>query len=356
MTHKPRHRIGRRRHLVLAGVLVFLLAAGGVIAAANLDWIKSQYLKFITLDFEGPGAGEVVVRINEGDDGETITQRLVDLGVVRDYDSFYRLLLQANPIFHPGSYQLKLKMSNQAALDAITNPANVLTFKITIPEGYRAVQIFEEINRITGIPIKELRSTASDLTKFGIDSEAPTIEGYLFPATYSFDPQVTALDILGTMVQRMKQELDFYSVAASDRLRILTLASIIQREARHPEDFYKVSRVFYNRLEKDMLLQTDPTISYSYDGTDMTDAPREKAIEYGYNTYLVKGLPPGPISSPGSLAIDAALNPVPGSWLYFVTINLQTGETKFSKTLAQHEEYVKLLRAWEEQNPGWYDD
>jgi UPF0755 protein len=105
-----------------------------------------------------------------------------------------------------------------------------------------------------------------------------------------------------------------------------------------------------------MRLETDPTITYSYSGKDMSKVSREKQIEHGYNTYLLPGLPPGPIASPGSLAIDATLNPVAGDWLFVVTINLASGETKFSRTLAEHESWVVFLRAWERENPNWYDD
>jgi UPF0755 protein len=101
-----------------------------------------------------------------------------------------------------------------------------------------------------------------------------------------------------------------------------------------------VARVFANRVEIGMPLETDPTISYSYDGTDMSEKSRQEQLDYGYNTYLIAGLPPGPISSPGELAIDATLNPVAGDWLFFVTINLESGETKFSRTLAEHESWV----------------
>lgn len=346
----------RRALLIVSSLLVGSVIAGGAVAAFNLDWIRAQYLRYVTLDFQGPGAGEVVIRIEKGDDGLSIAQKLVDSGVVRDFDSFYRLLVQKNPVFYPGSFRLRLQMSNQAALDVISNPANAMTYKITIPEGFRAVQIFEEISKVSGIPVSEIRSAAEDLASFGLPKQAPTIEGYLFPATYSFDTEATAKDILLAMVQRMVQELAKYGVSEKDRHRVLTLASIVQREAKLSEDFYKVSRVFTNRIEIDMPLETDPTISYSYDGTDMSEKSRQEQLDYGYNTYLVRGLPPGPISSPGSLAIEATLNPVPGDWLFFVTINLATGETKFSKTLAQHEEYVKLLRQWERENPGGYDN
>lgn len=351
-------RTSRKRRLgrtLLVGTLIIGLI-GGTVAFINYDFLRAQYLKFTTLDFVGPGEGEVVVRINEGDDGLVITEKLFEAGVVRDIDSFYRYVLEVDPVFYPGSFLLKLQMSNELALEAITNPANAMTYKITIPEGYRAVQIFEEISKVSGIPKSELLETAKDLGSFGISNEAQTIEGYLFPATYSFDTQATAFEILKSMVDRMNQELERFGVSEADRHRVLTFASIVQREAKLPDDFYKVARVYTNRLEIDMILQADPTISYSYDGTDMSDSSKQDAIDFGYNTYLVKGLPPGPISSPGSRAIDATLNPSDGNWLYFVTIDLRSGETKFSKTLKQHEKYVLLLRQWERDNPGWYDD
>ncbi|MFM7014043.1 MAG: endolytic transglycosylase MltG [Actinomycetota bacterium] len=351
-------RSNRRNHglKIAALLLIGAIGIGGALVAYNFDWLKAQYLRYITLDFEGPGVGEVIIRVEKGDDGLSIANKLFEAGVIADVDSFYRLLIAENPTFYPGSFRLKLEMSNESALRVIADANNAMTYKITIPEGYRAFQIFEEISKVSGIDPKKILAAASNLEGLGIPAEAPTIEGYLFPATYSFDPSATETDILKTMVDRMKAELSAFGVLGEDVHRVLTLASIIQREGKHPEDFYKISRVFHNRLKLDMLLQTDPTISYSFDGEDRSGDSKAEAIDYGYNTYLVKGLPPGPISSPGSLAIDAALNPAKGKWLYFVTINLESGETKFSQTFAEHERYVKLLRQWEAENPGWYDN
>jgi UPF0755 protein len=335
---------------------VVLALIGGVGVVANFDWLRGQYQKLTALDYQGSGVGEVVVRIESGEDGLAVARKLFEAGVVRDVDSFYRLLLERNPIFYPGSFTLKLQMSNESALAAVTDQANILSFQVTIPEGYRAVQIFNELSRITSIPVEEFWTAAEDLAAFGIPEEAPTIEGYLFPDTYSFDLKATATDIIAIMVKRMETALSEAGVEKQDWHEVLTLASITQREAKQEPDFYKVSRVFANRIDLNMPLETDPTISYSYDGTDMSEAPRAEQIAYGYNTYLVRGLPPGPISSPGELAIDATLNPVAGEWIFFVTINLATGETKFSKTLAEHESWIPLLRQWELDNPGWYDD
>ena len=336
--------------------LLSIALIGGVLVVANMDWLRDQYQKLTALDYQGSGVGEVVVRIEPGEDGYAVAKKLFEAGVVRDVDSFYRVLLEKNPIFYPGSFTLKLQMSNESALAAVTDQSNILSFQVTIPEGYRAVQIFNEVSRITGIPAEELRLAAEDLAAYGIPEEAPTIEGYLFPDTYSFDLEVTAEEIIRIMVTRMELALSDAGVPKEEWHEVLTLASITQREAKQEADFYKVARVFANRVEVGMPLETDPTITYSYDGTDMSKASRAEQLAYGYNTYLVAGLPPGPISSPGELAIDATLNPVPGEWLFFVTIDLKTGETKFSKTLAEHESWIPLLRQWERENPDWYDE
>jgi UPF0755 protein len=354
-------RLGRRsrspkwlRAILVSVLSISLLSAG--LVAFNYDWIKAQYLELTTLDYPGPGTGEVLVQIASGDNGLVVSRKLFDAGVVRDVESFYRLLLKENPIFYPGSFPLRLEMSNRDALAFITEPLNALKLSFTIPEGYRVVQIFAEISKATGIEESVFWDEAKNLEALGIPRQAPTIEGYLFPATYSFDLDVSAKEILITMIERMKQELIKYKVEQDKWHEFLTLASIVQREAKQTDDFFKVSRVFANRIAINMPLETDPTISYSYDGTDMSKTSREEQIRHGYNTYLVRGLPPGPISSPGSLAIDATLNPADGNWLFFVTVNLATGETKFSATLAEHERYVKLLRQWEKENPGWYDN
>lgn len=336
--------------------LLSIALIGGVLVVANMDWLRDQYQKLTALDYQGSGVGEVVVRIEPGEDGYAVAKKLFEAGVVRDVDSFYRVLLEKNPIFYPGSFTLKLQMSNESALAAVTDQSNILSFQVTIPEGYRAVQIFNEVSRITGIPAEELRLAAEDLAAYGIPEEAPTIEGYLFPDTYSFDLEVTAEEIIRIMVTRMELALSDAGVPKEEWHEVLTLASITQREAKQEADFYKVARVFANRVEVGMPLETDPTITYSYDGTDMSKASRAEQLAYGYNTYLVSGLPPGPISSPGELAIDATLNPVPGEWLFFVTIDLKTGDTKFSKTLAEHESWIPLLRQWERENPDWYDE
>ena len=155
------------------------------------------------------------------------------------------------------------------------------------------------------------------------------------------------------MLERMAAELDRYGIALEDAHEILTLASMTQMEGRAESDFFKISRVFANRIERGMPLQSDPTVKYYYEGS--IDSFQEGVADTSnpYNTYVIAGLPPGPISSPGAVAIDAAINPEPGDWLYFVAINLNTGETVFSETLAEHERAAELYYQWLRDNPDW---
>jgi UPF0755 protein len=126
----------------------------------------------------------------------------------------------------------------------------------------------------------------------------------------------------------------------------------VQAEARLPEDFAKVARVIYNRLEDGQPLQMDSTVAYANDVYTVFTSDEQRAVDSPYNTYLYPGLPPGPINSPGSQALEAALNPAEGSWRYFVTVDLETGETKYADTFEEHESNVAELQAWIVENPS----
>jgi len=159
-----------------------------------------------------------------------------------------------------------------------------------------------------------------------------------------------------TMVERQFTALDGAGVAPEKRWSTIVLASLIQREAGLRDDYYKVSRVFLNRLNpgrwESGLLQSDATVAYGTGNTHVvttTDAERNDAGNL-YNTYAHPGLPIGPISNPGDLAIDAALNPVDGPWLFFVTWNLDSGETIFSSTVQDHDAAVVKWQDWMREN------
>jgi UPF0755 protein len=350
-----RRAIRKRTYLIRrVGLALALLGLiGGVVGYINRGQFQGLYNQVLGRDFSGPGTGSVSLVISSGETGAQVASSLAKLGVVKNADVVYRLILSENTLFYPGTYVLKKEMSSQQALDAIKDPASLRVNRVTIKEGLRIGTVLQQLSDATGLPLVKFQTAAKDLAGIGVPATEPSAEGYLFPATYEFDPSLNAHQILSIMVKRTFAELAKYGVSAADQHRVLTLASIIQKEARQTGDFYKVSRVFNNRLKINMPLQSDATVSYGSGGTTVTTTDAERAANNGYNTYVHTGLPIGPISGPGSLAIDAALHPAAGSWLYFCAINLKTGETVFSTTIAEHEAAVKKFQAWIQANPGW---
>ena len=175
----------------------------------------------------------------------------------------------------------------------------------------------------------------------------------MFPALYTFDPDLSAQQVIQVLVDRTITALDAAAVPVEERERILTIASIIEREARVEEDFFKVSRVIQNRLAVDMKLEMDSTAQYASTTEPGSVWSTKEALETDtpWNTYQRTGLPIGPIASPGDTAIAAAMAPAEGTWLFFVTVNLDTGETVFTNTVAEHDAAVKQLKAWCTENP-----
>ncbi|MET0303611.1 MAG: endolytic transglycosylase MltG [Microbacteriaceae bacterium] len=356
----PKPKRKRRWGWVVALVLVLGAFGGGAYAAWTLfePQIRSLFGIEIPNDYEGSGNGtEVDVTIVSGDIGGDIAMTLANENVTMTYEAFYNLLigLDEQPNFIPGTYGLQEEMSAQAALDALLDEANRKTSTVQIPEGVVMARELELISAGADIPIEELQAAVEDPQAYGVPEEAPSLEGYLFPATWTFDPGTTAEQAIQQLVDRTLSELDSAGVAVDDRHRVLTIASLIQREARLGPDFYKVSRVIQNRLDDGMQLQFDSTSHYGADSTSgsvfTTDA--ERAAENGYNTYVIPGLPIGPISAPGAEAIDAALNPADGTWTYFVTVNLETGETTFTNSIGEHEQAVAELQSWCRSNPEY---
>jgi UPF0755 protein len=357
----PRKRSRKGTWGCLIVLVVFLALLGG--AALALQGPLSQILAASQgpADYPGTGDKKVVVMIHDGQNGSDVANTLVREKVVKSYDAFYGLLLKEKPapVFQPGAYQLATHMSARSALDALLKPANKLERTVVVPEGTAAVGVLTVVSEGTGIPLPDLQAAAADVASFGLPTQATTLEGFLFPATYTFDPGVTAHDAIKTLVDRQFTALDRARVAPENRWRTIVLASLVQREAGLHDDYYKVSRVFLNRLDPVQwpsgLLQSDATVAYGTGKTHLvttTDAERADASN-PYNTYVHPGLPVGPISNPGDLAIDAALHPADGPWLYFVTWNLDTGETIFSTTAAEHDAAVAKWQAWMAAHPEY---
>lgn len=355
---EPRQRSWVRRLVITLLVVVLLLGGLGVVGA--MLWNEygdriSERLGWTTNDFSGEGHGEVVISISAGDIGGDVAQTLADAGVVKTSQAFYELLLQEPVEFHPGSYRLRLEMSARAALDALMDPASRLRLTAMIPEGKTVDQTLEIVAAGAEIPLEELRAAAADPAQFGLPAEAVSLEGWLYPATYDFQPGMTAFEVIDRMVGHQRSMLEQLGVPAEDQHRVLTIASIVEREAGRAEDFGKVARVIFNRLDVDMPLQMDSTAQYGmgqHDDGSVWSSSEALADDNPWNTYVHRGLPIGPIANPGRAAVEATLQPEPGDWVYFAAVNLDTGESKFSVTLAEHEAVVQELRQWCAANPG----
>lgn len=336
--------------LIALAVAIILVAGVGYLNRAAVRGVIDQ---FSGQEFSGNGTGSTSFTIAKGDSGTTIAKHLAEQGITKDYGSTVRHVVASNPTFFPGTYSLPLGISSDRAIALLTDPRNLLTDKVTIPEGYRLVDIYKRLAARTGIPEKRFEVAGKKLSKYGLPKSAPSLEGYLFPATYNFDPSLNATEILQVMANRMKDELNSFGIAKRDWQQTLTLASIVQREARLHDDFYKVSRVFKNRLAIDMPLQSCATASYGVGSFSIFVTNKILNDDNPYNTYKYSGLPLGPIAAPGSLAIDAVLHPADGTWLYFVTWNLSSGETIFSNTYAEHQAGITKWDKWMAENPGW---
>lgn len=362
-----RHQRDKRKSRVAGWVIFAIILAilGGMVAGGFYVWntYEDKIREFMgweePADYEaGMAEGEATVTIVSGDTGSTISQTLFDAGVTKTPQAFYDYLIKSaqDPTFQPGVYGLQQKMTSAAALDALLNPANKQEFTAQLPEGLTVRDSLQRISDGIGIPLADLQAAVTDPTVYGVPADPEVVaaggeplEGWLFPATYTFDPGVTAQQVIQTLVDRTVTSLDAAGVPADQRQQVLTTASIIQREARLEDDFYKVSRVIANRVADGMQLQMDSTAQYGYgemhDGT-VSSSAEALADDNPWNTYVIDGLPVGPISNPGDTAIDAAMHPAEGDWLYFVTWNMDTGETIFSATYAEHQQGIVKWDEW----------
>lgn len=340
----------RRRLMALIAIISLVL---GSLAFANRSALRDGFESILGNSYSGPGHGSVDFVIVSGDTGVDITNHLVDAGIVKQFRSFYRLVLDSNTLFYPGTYPMKYEMSNADALKLLSDSANSMTNRVTVKEGWSAQQAFTAISKASDISLEDFAEAAAVPGNFGLPSQAVNLEGYLFPATYSFDPNLSAKQIIQIMVDRTFEEMNDLGVSPAKQFETLVLASVIQKEARLAPDFGKVSRVFLNRISIGMHLQSDATVSYGTGGSTVTTTDEQRADPNGYNTYVHLGLPVGPISNPGRDAIVAAIKPTAGDWLYFCTINLETGETVFSSTYEQHLVAVRQFQAWIRENPSW---
>ncbi|WP_277210165.1 endolytic transglycosylase MltG [Isoptericola croceus] len=351
----------RRRQQRTAVILVLVLGLIGAGAYFFGDRISSSLggldLSFgfnsAPADYEGPGVDPVQVVIPEGATGTMMGTVLAEADVVASVGAFTQAF-ESSPGaagIQPGTYELHTQMSAQGAVQALLTNEKVET-NVTIPEGYTVDQIIDRVASVTEFSQEELEEALADPKAIGLPKVADgSAEGWLFPKTYSVQPDDTAVDLLATMIDQTKAELDSLGVDNGHRQDVLTKASLIEREAKTDEHRAKMARAIENRLEREIPLGIDASTAYGIDkpGTELTHADNQD-LSNPYSLYARTGLPPAPIANPGTASVEAVVNPADGDWIFWVTVNLETGETKFSETREEHERYVQELRAWEEEN------
>ena len=248
----------------------------------------------------------------------------------------------------PGTYLLKPGTPWKDIIGAL-NGGHGLVNTITIIEGWDLTQITPALARTLKVPADSVRAAMHDTALLArLDAPAKTLEGYVFPDTYAFPLGTTARQAVREMVyafeRRWKPEWDSsFTELKINRNDLVTMASIVEREARVPEERPVIAGVYYNRLRRGMLLQADPTIQYALGHHVGRVMYKDLEIASPYNTYIHKGLPPGPIGSPGVASLAAAAHPAKVPYLYFVAT--RDGHHEFRTTLAEHTNAVRQVRA-----------
>ncbi|QKW13257.1 endolytic transglycosylase MltG [Verrucosispora sp. NA02020] len=377
---KGKHRRGRKRggrsgggkgKTVLALLLALVLLGGiGGGAFYGFDRIQSY---FVTPDFDGDGTEDVTIQIPQGAFLADMAVVLRDAGVIKSTKAFTEAAQENSRSrnIQPGTYKLRKEMSGANALAAMLDPQNRIVNGLTIPEGRTAKSIFKLLSEQTDIPVKEFEAAAKDPEKLGVPDwwfkredgkkSAKSIEGFLFPDTYEIPPNATAEAILGQMVDHFLSvtgQMNFADRVQKERGGIspyeaLIVASLAQAEAGTKKDLGRVARVAYNRVYSGTFdcscLEMDVTVNYYFESIGQegkTSGQMTRSdLDNPKNPYNRKlpGMVPTPINNPGKEALEGAMDPPPGDWLFFVAIDKE-GNSAFTKDYSQHERNIEKAK------------
>lgn len=333
----------RRSGCACLAVSVVLAGGVGVVGYFGYQFYQSHFAP--APDFAGAGSGDVMVDIPDGASLADMGEALKREGVVKSAGAFVEAAegnKKAQSI-QSGTYTLRKQMSGVNAVDLMLDPAS--QNGLIVSEGWRASQIYDAVDKKLDVA-KGTTKKAAGSGKIGLPKWAKgKPEGFLFPSKYSVSEKSKPEDVLGQMVKRAEAEYSKTGLEAAAKKtgktpeQIITIASLIQAEAQQDHEFGKVSRVIYNRLDQDMRLGFDSTINYAMGRSTLDTTLTDTKYPSPYNTYLHEGLPPGPIGNPGHQAIEAALKPTKGDWLFFVTV--KPGDTRFTADEHEHQKNVE---------------
>ncbi len=326
-----------KRFLLLAAILILFLTS----------WFVFEFLSTPKSPPE-----KILYEIERGEGAKSLAEHLKEKGILQKKMTFLigHSLFYSQKTIKAGEYVFDLPLSIQKILHIITN-GEILLHAATIPEGLTRMEIADHLESLDFSERQAFMKASEDTTAISvIDSEARDLEGYLFPETYFFSKGVTTEKIVRSMTTQFKDTFSEEWTRRSDEIgltirEIVILASLIEKETSLPDERPLVSAVFHNRLKKQMKLDCDPTIIYALkqDG-QFKDRLRTKdlRLDSPYNTYLYRGLPPGPIANPGKDSIAAALYPADKDFLFFVSKN--DGSHHFSRSFREHQNAVNKFQ------------
>ena len=324
------------KRLVAAGLIVFFLTL-------SLFLVRSSTSSAPDFQTQSSVAGldEVVIDIPAGASGSTIAEILFEAGVIKSSASYFRVAVAdtKSQKVAPGQHRLTVKISAHQALEQLLDP-NRIPNLIKVNEGAWKSEIIEALVNY-GFNLNDVKVA---LSKLQLPNGFSDSEGLLFPAQYTFAEGTSAQAALQSMIQRFTADQVAGTILKGNSKysaqQLLTIGSIIQAEG-DTKDFDKVSRVIYNRLAIDMPLQMDSTVHFVKKVRGEIFLSRNSTLlNSPYNTYRRYGLPPGPIGSPGTAAMSAALNPAQGDWLYFITV--APGDTRFTASVSEFNSWKQL--------------
>ena len=328
----------RTHTFALIFIAIFVLIVGGGVLAATVLWSR------IGEPFKGYSTAEAFVEIPQGAGAVEIRRRLIAAGVISDEYTFRAALWWSGEArnLQAGEYRFAEPMSPLAVVQKIGR-GDIYTRRITFPEGLTIIEMADHYESRGFGSAKSFIEAARDPARIKeLDPEAPDLEGYLFPETYSLPRNAPASRLVGQMVERFRSTYteSLRQSAAAQGLttrQVVTLASLVEKETAQSQEHPLVAAVYRNRMRLNMPMQADPTVIYALQKSGRYDGNiRREDLQYDspYNTYRYPGLPPGPIASPGKAALEAALSPAEVPYLYFVSRN--DGTHVFAETLAQH--------------------
>ena len=321
-------------------VVIFLLAIVGIL----LVLVLAPYLTGKELALEPKE-----IRISPGASVKSIARLLADEGIIRSPLHFEAVTYfeGAGRYLQAGTYELSAAMSLREIVHRL-EAGKVVHRRFVVPEGLTVAQIaqrFEDRGFGTAESFDRAASDSQWRKRYGINSD--TLEGYLFPNTYKLVDEIPAAKLIEMMLDEFDRQWGSQQAAEAKSLKfsrheIITLASIIEKEAKLDNERPLISSVFHNRLQRGWKLEADPTALYALGNPNRALTSEDLQFDSSYNTYLYYGLPPAPICNPGLASIMAALNPAESSYLYFVAIG--DGKHHFSTTLAEHNRMIRRIR------------